>query len=1072
MMDRDFTSVEALVAELASLDVKLSVDEGDLRCSAPTGVLTEALRSKLAGRKRELLEFLQAAGRPASSGEPPLESGSRDEPIPLSPGQERIFSLAKLRPESCVYNTSTVYRLSGSLDVPALEQSLNELLRRHEILRTTFRADQGEPRQHISAPHALVLPIVNIASDLKLLPKEQREQEVLRLLQAELHVPIDLERGPLWRPLLLRLGENEHVLSLTLHHAIFDGGSDSILLSELSSFYKAISVGEVIEVADLPVQYADFACWEHRRLRGEVGARQLSYWKQQLDGAITELRLPRDGHRSAGATFRGSSTSFELPAALTSSLAALSRRERAGLFATLLAAYCALLNRYTGQEDLVVCSPFASRDRAELEAMIGYFNNIVVMRADLSADPSFRELMMRVRALGIEAADNQNLPLQRLAELPNLVRVPLTRGMFCYQDLSNRVLDLPGITASPIDLRKETADFDLAMYMQSTAEGRLTGVLEYDAELFDPETIRQFTRDFQTVLRGVSAHPDQRLSQLPRFGPQPAEVESHLRRHPQIEQAVVLDLPDRSGSVAYLVLDEYHAPSLNDVRQIVRSEFPEYLVPRSFVPVDQMPLTADGTIDRSALPLRVIEGGRADTGYLAPRTDLERTLASIWRRVLWLDQDVGIRDRFADLGGHSLLSVRLVLEVEKELRRGVPVRALARLSTIEEMAELLERQDGDEEGPSSTPLEIPRQTYHALLTYTASWVGERVTPESLVVGLNTEGMQEPLFWCLQRYSELTQLAKYLGSDQPVYGMRSGNRVMLRTQRNIDALAAYYVGEILATKPEGPFFLGGNCQAGEIAFQIAKGLEQRGHEVPLLVLLEKFVPQHYSGRVAMLFGAESNRNPYLRYREPEIGWKKFYTGEHSADLVSGKHARFFREPNVQVLAATVKQKLKEAQRVPARPTEARSGPRLQRLTRAAYRAKLTARPSWIAAPGEEIRIRVGVENVSPETWRSGELSGIALANRWLNAKEEVVEALDGRARLVGDLPPGSRVELELSVRAPRKTGRWLLELDLIDEGITSFGDQGSEPSRVEVRVQRGKRLHSALRTLFPNLRGRG
>ena len=235
---------------------------------------------------------------------------------------------------------------------------------------------------------------------------------------------------------------------------------------------------------------------------------------------------------------------------------------RAGLFATLLAAYCALLNRYTGQEDLVVCSPFASRDRAELEAMIGYFNNIVVMRADLSADPSFRELMMRVRALGIEAADNQNLPLQRLAELPNLVRVPLTRGMFCYQDLSNRVLDLPGITASPIDLRKETADFDLAMYMQSTAQGSLTGVLEYDAELFDRETIRQFTRDFQTVLRGVSANPHQRLSQLPRFGPQPAEVESHLRRHPQIEQAVVLDLPDRSGSVAYLVLDEYAAVQL------------------------------------------------------------------------------------------------------------------------------------------------------------------------------------------------------------------------------------------------------------------------------------------------------------------------------------------------------------------------------------------------------------------------------------------------------------------------------------------------------------------------------
>jgi len=223
---------------------------------------------------------------------------------------------------------------------------------------------------------------------------------------------------------------------------------------------------------------------------------------------------------------------------------------------------------------------------------------------------------------------------------------------------------------------------------------------------------------------------------------------------------------------------------------------------------------------------------------------------------------------------------------------------------------------------------------------------------------------------------------------------------------------------------------------------------------------------------MLFGSESNRNLYLYFREPEIGWKKFYTGEHSFDVVSGKHARFFREPNIQVLAATVRRKLEEAQREPAKASQARAGHDLQQLPHSAYRARLTARESWAATPGEEIRIPVEVENASSEIWRSGEVSGIALVNRWLNSKQEIVEPLDGRARLVGDLEPGASIELELAVRAPNKTGRWLLELDLIDEGITSFGDQGSARIRLEVHVRRDSKVHSAFRKLLHEFSTRG
>lgn len=1081
-------SIEAFIAELVSLDVKLSVDAGNLRCSAPSGVLTPALQAQLALRKPELLAFLASAKGDASGGasgaEPLLRPGARVDPIPLSHGQERIWSLVEMRPESGVYNTSTAYRLSGPINVLALEQSLNALAERHEILRTSFPAEQRVPRQQISGHEPLELPVLNIMRVLKRLPAEEHEAEILRSLKTEVHRPFDIRRGPLWRTLLLQIGPEEHVLSLTLHHIISDGASDAILLRELSSLYKAFAEGDAPKLPELPIQYADFACWQHARMSGDVGRRQLAYWKETLDGEVSELRLPIDAPREPDAAFRGASEPFTLPDTLASALARMNRKEQTGWFAMLLAAWCALLYRHTGQEDLVLCSPFAARDRAELEGLIGYFNNIVVMRANLSGDPSFRSLLGRVKRLGIEAADHQNLPLQRLLELPNLVRVPLTRGMFCFQDLSVRVLDLPGTTGQLIDIRKETADFDLAMYMQSTGKGKLSGVLEYDAGLFEREAILRLLRDFETVLEHVSADPDQPLSALPSFGPQRAEVEAALTGQAQIDDAVVVDLPDHAGTAAYLVLNEYDTPNLDDVRRHVRSAVPEYRVPRAFVPLDQLPLLANGKVDRAALPLPVLAADRPQTEYVAPRTELERKLAEIWKRALWLDGEVGIRDRFTDLGGHSLLSVQLVAALEHELQRPLPVSALLRLSTIEEMAEILEHaQEGGAE-EDEAPLEISRENYHALLTYTASWVGERAKPESLVVGLNTEGTQEPLFWCLQRYGELTQLAKYLGADQPVYGMRSANRVMLRIPENIAALARQYVQEILATKPEGPFLLGGNCQAADIAFQIAKGLEALGHEVTQLVMLEKFVPEDYAGRVALLFGKKSDRNPYVYYHQPEIGWGKFYSGEHSIDLVPGKHAKFFQEPNVQGVTATIRKRLEEAKHVKqltaangggdALAVPLRAGERrdVQKLPRAAYRARLSTREAVSAVPGEMLRMQVEIENASSVAWRAGDVSGIALANRWLNKKEEVVAPRDGRTPLAVELAPGARTTLELSAKVPRRTGNWLLELDLIDEGVTWFGDQGSARTRVQVDVRRRSLVRSTLKTLFQGAERRG
>ncbi len=375
-------------------------------------------------------------------------------------------------------------------------------------------------------------------------------------------------------------------------------------------------------------------------------------------------------------------------------------------------------------------------------------------------------------------------------------------------------------------------------------------------------------------------------------------------------------MPDahRGRLNAYLVLNEHDVPSLDTIRAHAAKVMPAFRVPAAFIPVDEMPLLPDGSVDRAALPPPATDRSRLGTDYVAPRTPLEQSLADIWKKVLWLDHDVGINDRFRDLGGHSLLSVQLVVEIEKTLARPVPARALATLDTVAGLAAALEQGDaapGDAQALAGSSV-LPQDIYHGLRSHTASWEGKRASADSVMVGLNTEGARQALFWCLQRYQELTQLAKYLGPEQPVYGMRSGNRVMVKTQDNIDLLARHYVGEILAVQPQGPYLIGGNCQAALIAFQVASQLRQLGHEITLLVMQEKFAPFPYDGPVALLFGDHSDYNPLRYFRQPERGWHKYYTGPVAFSEIQGGHGQFFREPNVQVLTSTIKKYVDAAQ----------------------------------------------------------------------------------------------------------------------------------------------------------------
>jgi hypothetical protein len=365
------------------------------------------------------------------------------ESCPVSFAQQRLWFLDQFEPSSAVYNIPAAVRITGLLNVAALEQSLNEIVQRHETLRTTFSAVQGEPMQVINPTLALTLAV----TDLQQLPEAKREAEVRRLAGQEARRPFDLSQGPLLRATLLRLGEKDHVLLLTMHHIVSDGWSMGVLFREVSVLYEAFATGEPSPLSELPIQYADFAVWQRQWLQGEVLEKQLDYWRKQLEAAPPLLELLTDRPRPTIQAYRGARQALILPPSLTEALKALSLREEVTLFMMLLAGFKTLLYRYTGQGDIIVGSPIANRNRVEIEGLIGFFVNTLVLRTDLSENPTFRQLLRRVREVCLEAYAHQDLPFEKLVEElqpeRNLGYSPLFQVMFILQNAPGSALEFP-----------------------------------------------------------------------------------------------------------------------------------------------------------------------------------------------------------------------------------------------------------------------------------------------------------------------------------------------------------------------------------------------------------------------------------------------------------------------------------------------------------------------------------------------------------------------------------------------------------------------------------------------------
>lgn len=433
---------------------------------------------------------------------------------PLSFAQERLWFLQQLAPENPLYNIPRAVRLKGILQIGSLEKSINEVIRRHEILRTRFSFRDGQAQQ-------LVVPELLIQlepQDLQALSENQREEALLKQAHREAQTPFDLATGPLIRATLLRLSPMEHVLFLTMHHIISDGWSMGILLQELMTLYQAFSEGANSPLRDLPIQYRDFAAWQRHWLQGEELETQLSYWKQHLSGAPHVLELPSDHPRLAQETSAGGHLSFDLSKSFFSAIKTLCRQEGVTLYMVLLSAFAVLLHRYTGQDDIVVGTPIANRNHMEIEGLIGFFVNTLVPRLDLSGNPGFRELLGRVRQVTLDAYAHQDLPFEKVvAELRpsrDSNRTPLFQVMFNLQGTPFPPITLPDLTVQFIEIANEFAQFDLMLNLQAESD-TLHGWVEYKSDVFDPSTILQLVEHFQRILKVAIADPTLPISTLP-----------------------------------------------------------------------------------------------------------------------------------------------------------------------------------------------------------------------------------------------------------------------------------------------------------------------------------------------------------------------------------------------------------------------------------------------------------------------------------------------------------------------------------------------------------------------------
>jgi amino acid adenylation domain-containing protein len=467
---------------------------------------------QLSPRKKAILDALLSKEGMASTEDkiPRQESG----PAPLSFAQQRLWFFDQFEPASFVYNVLTPVSLRGNLDVSALQEAFNHLVRRHEALRTTFELREGQPVQIIGQQHSIPIRRIDFSNQTQ----SERQEQFHVVFNDETCRPFDLKKGPLLRITLVHVAAEEHVLLLAMHHIVTDGWSMNVLVREAVELYAVYSAGRAPDLPPLPIQYADFAVWQRNWLQGEVLEQQLAYWKQHLGTKPAVLELPADFPRPAVQTYRGDNFIFPFSPVLSQSLKTFCRAQQATMFMVLLAAFNVLLHRYTGQREIIVGSPIANRNRKELEGLIGFFANTLPMQTSVSGELPFREVLARVKEAALGAYAHQDLPFEYLVEQfhpeRSLSHSPLVQVIFNFEPTVPPMAEMPGVSATLMDYDNKSAKFDLTLFARDHGT-EIFGTLEYNVDLFTRETIDRMSGHLLTLLSAIVANPDQLISGLP-----------------------------------------------------------------------------------------------------------------------------------------------------------------------------------------------------------------------------------------------------------------------------------------------------------------------------------------------------------------------------------------------------------------------------------------------------------------------------------------------------------------------------------------------------------------------------
>ncbi|MGD2115541.1 MAG: amino acid adenylation domain-containing protein, partial [Acidobacteriota bacterium] len=572
---------------------------------------------------------------------PPLHPAERHRHPPLSFAQERLWFLDRLRAGEPLYNLAAAYRLRGDLHLPALVGALSEVERRHEVLRTTYREEEGEPVQVVHPPRHPAVPVVDLSS----LPPADREREVRCLARLEGRRPFDLEAGPVVRYRVVRLGPAEHAALVTLHHIAGDGWSVGVLTRELNTLYEAHRTGVEPALPDLPIQYADFAVWQRGWLGGEVLEREVDHWRRHLSGAPPVLELPADRPRPKIQSSLGALHRFRVPAELGRGLRELAHREGTTLFTVLLSGFLVLLHRLSGQDDLVTGTAVANRTPRETEPLVGFFVNTLPLRLDLSGNPTAAELIRQAREVALDAFAHQEVPFEKLVERLNpsrdLVHTPIFQNLIALQNASAPSLELPGLVCDGLETDTGTAKFDLSLIVEPEPEegpeaGALDGLLEYAVALFDRTTVRRTAAHLLNLLEALVAAPGRRVSELPLLSA--AERRQLLDRNPGTERFPEDTLASRFAARAREAPDriatsfERRHLSYGELQRR-SSELADGLRAQGIGPEDRVGLLVERSSDLVAAILAVLESGAAyvplDPSWPQERLDFVRRDAGL-----------------------------------------------------------------------------------------------------------------------------------------------------------------------------------------------------------------------------------------------------------------------------------------------------------------------------------------------------------------------------------------------------------------------------------------------------------